>query len=173
MDANTRREEIIKVIKKSNNTPISASKIAKRFNVSRQIIVGDIALLRANGNDIIATPRGYVMMDNTLHNKYVGKCVSLHDANDIKDELYTIVDLDGIVMNVIVDHEIYGEITGNLDLRSREDVDLYLSKLDSSKAVPLSILTKGIHIHTIICRDKDDFDTIIKELEEKNFIFNS
>ena len=38
--------------------PVSAAALARRLAVSRQIIVGDVALLRAAGADILATPRG-------------------------------------------------------------------------------------------------------------------
>ena len=39
------------------DAPMSATTIAGLFSVSRQIIVGDIALLRAGGVQILATAR--------------------------------------------------------------------------------------------------------------------
>ena len=49
-----RREKIIQKLKTSEK-PISATTFAKIFDVSRQVIVQDVALLRANGNSIIST----------------------------------------------------------------------------------------------------------------------
>ena len=60
MNAQSRRNAIMEVLK-AEEKPVSASTLAKQFNVSRQIIVGDIALLRAGGADISATPKGYVL----------------------------------------------------------------------------------------------------------------
>ena len=59
MDAKTRRKEILNIIK-YNMEPVSGSALAKKLNVSRQVIVQDIALLRAENNDIISTHKGYI-----------------------------------------------------------------------------------------------------------------
>ena len=56
----TRREKIKEMLQKTDH-PVTASSLAEHFSVSRQIIVGDIALLRASGLQILATPRGYLM----------------------------------------------------------------------------------------------------------------
>ena len=60
MTSSQRREQIKQVLSQAAG-PISASTLAARFQVSRQIIVGDIALLRAADVDISATPRGYIL----------------------------------------------------------------------------------------------------------------
>ena len=52
MTGSDRRQEILKNIKESDR-PVSGSKLAKDYDVSRQVIVQDIALLRASGYDII------------------------------------------------------------------------------------------------------------------------
>ena len=115
-----RRENILNEIKKSNK-PISATYLAKLFGVSRQIIVGDIALIRASGTNIIATPRGYVLDKNI--NESVYTIAVKHNVEHLADELYTIVDYGAEVVDVIVEHPVYGQLSGSLHLTSRYDVD--------------------------------------------------
>lgn len=56
MRAEERRQAIRELLQRAKQ-PVSATALAAQFSVSRQIIVGDIALLRAAGADISATPR--------------------------------------------------------------------------------------------------------------------
>lgn len=162
-----RKERIIQEIKKSDK-PISASSLAKICHVSRQIIVGDIALLRASGIHIIATPRGYVLD----YHQGLSKTIAFkHTQEQMDDELYTIVDLGGEIIDVIVEHPIYGQITGKLHLKSRYDVDQFLKKVKSSTAKPLSQLTDGIHLHTIQYPDANTLQRIEEALLQKGYLF--
>lgn len=127
-----RKQIIIDEIKKSEK-PLSASALAKKLHVSRQIIVGDVALIRAAGTQIIATPRGYV-----LEEKKEGvekKLAVSHTREQIQDELYTIIDQGASVIDVIVEHPIYGQLVGQLHLSSRYDVDQFLNKIDGNETV--------------------------------------
>jgi len=169
MDATMRREKILDVINK-NNTPVSASALAKELSVSRQVIVGDIALLRAHGHEIIATARGYMIPSFRESNPYTGKMACCHNAEQTKDELYTIVDLGATVVNVIVGHELYGEITGQLNIKTREDAEDFIKRIESSEAKLLSALTMGVHIHTIACRDKVHFEQVYHALDNAGFL---
>jgi len=168
MDAYLRRKQILSAVAKSG-APVSASALAAALNVSRQIIVGDIALLRAQGQEIIATARGYMVPRFTEAGQYLAKIACRHTPQDTVSELYTIVDLGASVINIIVEHELYGEITGNLNLSSRDDVDAFIKKVDSSEVKLLSELTSGIHLHTVACRDKTRFEQVYKALKEKGF----
>ena len=95
MDAQQRREAIAKAIKISTK-PISASALAKQFHVSRQIVVGDVALLRASGCSIIATPRGYVNQEKDVEEQgFLHTIAVQHNMEQLEDEIYTIVDLGG------------------------------------------------------------------------------
>jgi len=169
MDAESRRNQILNILAKPNII-ISASAMAKELQVSRQVIVGDIAILRAQGHDIIATARGYMIpkLKDTAH--FIGKVACKHLPRDTKAELYAIVDLDAAVINIIVEHELYGEITGNLNLINREDVDAFINKVESMEIKLLSELTSGIHLHTIACRDKNHFEQVHQVLKQKKFI---
>ena len=58
-----RREQILKILRDSEE-PIAGTELARQLDVSRQIIVQDMALIRANGVDVMATNRGYVIQES-------------------------------------------------------------------------------------------------------------
>ena len=60
MTGSERRDQIIKRIQESQ-VPVSGTQLAKEYEVSRQVIVQDIALIRAAGHKIISTNRGYIL----------------------------------------------------------------------------------------------------------------
>ena len=163
-----RKEKIIEEIKKSNK-PISASTLAKKLGVSRQIIVGDVALIRASGTNIIARPRGYILDSKQQNQTYTIEVN--HSQEQMADELYTIVDLGGCAIDVIVDHPVYGQLTGKLHLSSRYDVDQFIKKVNNNQAKPLSQLTDGLHLHTIQCPNEDTYQRIVSALDEKGYLF--
>lgn len=170
MDAALRRDTIFEIINQANS-PVSASTLAKRLNVSRQVIVGDIALLRAQGRDIIATARGYMLHELRETGQYIGKIVSCHSPENTCEELYVIADTGAVVVNVIVEHELYGEITGQLNLKSRDDVDVFMRRVASSEVKLLSELTMGLHLHTISCRDKIHFEQVCLALDKAGYLY--
>lgn len=159
--AKKRREEIIALLKKSE-APISASALASRFSVSRQLIVGDIALLRAAGSDISATPRGYVLTRGAEGLRRTLACV--HSCEQTEQELNIIVDNGCTVLDVIVEHELYGQISGKLELSSRYDVAQFIAKLGSDTAPPLSSLTSGVHLHTLLCPNEEAYQRVCESL---------
>ena len=159
-----RREEILNILKESC-MPINASSLAKQFSVTRQIIVADVALLRACGYPIRAEHKGYVLEKET-NDKIVRRIVVKHDNSTLQDELYTIVDNGGKVIDVIVEHSIYGKISAELNLSSRYEVDEFINKITESGASPLSMLTEGLHIHTISTKDLQSFERITSKLKK-------
>lgn len=171
MNATLRRTEILTTIQNAK-MPVSASLLAKNLQVSRQLIVGDVALLRAQGYDIIATARGYVMPELRNENKYLGKVACYHTPAATKAELYTIVDLGAIVVDVIVEHDVYGEITGQLNLQNRDEVDLFINKVHHEEVKLLSELTQGVHLHTLACRDKAHFNLVCAQLRTDGYLLN-
>lgn len=172
MEATKRRDSIISILSQENR-PISARNLAARLNVSRQIIVGDVALLRASGVDVIATPKGYVLESASMTNKYLGQLASSHSAAETKTELYAVVDNGGEVVDVIVEHPIYGELKGRLMISSRYDADQFMEAIENKQANLLSELTGGVHLHTIACPDKKTFDRIKKELNTLGFLYKN
>ena len=170
MDTTSRRKKVLDRITKTE-APLSASTLAKVFDVSRQVIVGDVAILRAEGHEIMATARGYVLSTTQETGQFIGRVACQHTLEETVEELYAIVDLNATVMNVIVEHKIYGEITGNLNLSTREDVDLFMDRIRSSETKLLSNLTDGIHLHTLACRDKSHFEEVKQALRKHNFLY--
>ena len=166
MTAEQRRAAIRSLLENAA-VPISASALAGRFSVSRQIIVGDIALLRAAGAEISATPRGYVMQRMNTGLRRTVAC--LHSLEDTAKELYLIVDNGCAVLDVVVEHPIYGQLTGPLELHSRYDVQRFLEKL-SVNAPPLSALTGGIHLHTLSCPDEAAYGRVLEALEKEHIL---
>jgi len=175
MDSDLRREYVLNKISTPSpgfgKKPISASLLAKELNVSRQVIVGDVALLRAQGHEIIATARGYLIPNYNETNQHLGKIACQHTPDDTKNELYIIVDLGAIVVNVIVEHGFYGEITGCLNLASRKDVDIFINKVKTMEVKLLSELTMGVHLHTIACRSKAHFEEVYQALENSGYLY--
>ena len=128
--------------------------LAEKFSVSRQIIVGDIALLRSSGEEILATPRGYVTPKEARG--IVRRVAVKHTPQEMEAELNTIVDNGCTVIDVIVDHPIYGQLTGPLQISNRYEVSQFIERC--KKAEPLSSLTDGIHLHTLSCPDEAAFE---------------
>lgn len=153
--------------------PVSATSLAKAMGVSRQIIVGDIALLRAQGKEITATARGYTMAQPQPGGRYVGKLACQHSFEDTGTELRAIVRAGGEVLDVVVEHDLYGEITGQLNVATEEDVELFLRKLQNNETRLLSELTGGVHLHTVACRDAAAFARIKAELCRLNLMYRS
>ena len=154
MQAEERRQTICEQLQTADH-PVSAAALAARFSVSRQVIVGDIALLRAAGANISATPRGYVIQKSPAG--LIRRIACRHSAAGMKEELNAVVDQGCTVLDVIVEHPIYGQLTGPLQLSSRYDVAQFIARCDQADAKPLSDLTGGIHLHTLSCPDEAAF----------------
>jgi len=121
------------------------------LSVSRQIIVGDVALLRAAGTEIVATARGYIMERNGERRRTVACC---HPAEAMGRELELMVDFGCAVEDVTVEHPVYGQLTGSLQIANRYDVSQFINRCSTFAAHPLSKLTEGIHLHTLLCPDE-------------------
>lgn len=168
MSGETRRNEILTIIANSEK-PISASSLAQKYKVSRQIIVGDVALLRATGHDITATARGYVMYTEST-DRFVGKIAVSHSLSNTEVELKALLDLNIYIQDVTVEHPIYGEITGQLNIRNQSDLETFIYNITHKKAELLSSLTQGVHLHTISCPDKKTYLKAQEVLKEQGFL---
>ena len=142
-----RRQRIVGIIS-SARQPVTGTDLAMQLSVSRQIVVQDMAILRAAGADIISTPRGYLIgSKHASRAKFRGTLAVHHSRDQISQELNALVDVGLRVVDVIIDHPIYGELRGLLMLESRADVRAFLSRLEGTE--PLSSLTRGVHLHTV------------------------
>lgn len=170
MNAAERRIKITHLLTQADG-PLSATALAAQCGVSRQIIVGDVALLRAGGLSVLATPRGYIL-ENTasapIHAER--RVVCKHGDDRLHEELYTVVDLGGALIDVTVEHSVYGQICAPLHIFSRYDADMFCNKIQSPAARPLCDLTGGIHLHTLRAPDEATLDRVVQGLKEKGFL---
>lgn len=171
MLSDERREKIFNILKE-RSIPITGADLSKITGVSRQVIVQDIAILRAKGFNIIATPQGYMLL-NDKKNKIQKVIACCHDKESMRKELEIIVDNGGKVIDVIVEHPLYGEIKAMLMLESRLDVERFMKHYEDSDTKPLSALTGGIHLHTIEVPDEISYNHIIRDLEKHGYLINS
>lgn len=169
MTARERRESILKALEASLEA-VSAGALASELGVSRQVIVGDVALLRAAGEEIAATPRGYVLQREG--GGLVRTVACSHSGAETEKELNIMVDNGCTVRDVIVEHPIYGQLTGSLDLKSRYDVRQFVQRLNADHALPLSALTDGVHLHTLLCPDEEAFRRVLSALRREGMLFH-
>ncbi|MBQ9743882.1 MAG: transcription repressor NadR [Clostridia bacterium] len=170
MNGEERRSIILTKLNESR-APISAGTLASDFSVTRQIIVADIALLRAAGYPISAKNRGYIL--DGKENGLIKRIAVKHGKEEVSTEFYAIVDNGGRVIDVIVHHSVYGKISAELNITSRYEADEFVRKIAETGANPLSLLTEGLHIHTIAVKDEDTFERIVKRLKELNILIES
>lgn len=161
-----RRREIIRFISE-NKAPASGTALAGRYHVSRQVIVQDIALLRAEGYEILSTNRGYFLNSP----KEVSRIFYVqHDDSRILEELNLIVDCGGNVQDVFVRHEVYGELKAALAVDSRKKAAAFLDNIQKGKCSPLNSITSGYHYHTVSAESEEVLDSIEEELREHHFL---
>ena len=164
-----RKESLIQLLKEAQK-PMNGKSLAEYFHVTRQIIVQDIAVLRANGAPILSTNRGYIYKENKA-NPFVHKLFKVkHKEEDMEQELLAIVDNGGRVQNILIDHPVYGEIETLLKLSCRRDVEHFLNQAESSDFRPLSELTDGIHYHLVEAESKQDLLYIEKALDKLGYL---
>ncbi len=183
MTGEERRNELLNTIREAD-APISGAALAKKYQVSRQVIVQDMALLRAAHHEIYATPRGYVFLpsqpehqENVQTQEHAETTVHVreyrvsHTDEQIEDELNTIVDMGGKVIDVIVKHEVYGTIRADLPLQCRRHVQEFLEEIRTGRSKPLKNLAPGaVHYHNVEADSEKTLDLIEQELEKKGYL---
>jgi len=170
--ATSRREQILALLRRAPG-PVTGSELARRLGVSRQVIVQDIALLRAAGEDVLATPQGYRLGPGMPARPYRAVVAVRHTPAQTGDELYTLVEAGVRVLDVVVEHPLYGELRGLLLLDTRDDVTAFLERVASSGAALLSSLTGGVHLHTLEASHPDALEAARARLREKGYLLES
>ena len=168
MTAPQRRSAIYQQLTHAD-APISATALAQQFSVTRQVVVGDIALLRAEGHSITATSRGSIIPAAPGLLRPIA-CVP--SAPDTRQELFAMVDCGCTVVDVIVEHPVYGQLTAPLALSSRYDVEQFIQRMQDSHAQPLSALTGGVHLHTLSCPSEDAFSYLKASLQAMGMLYD-
>ena len=166
MKAAERRKSIANLLI-SSDSAVPGGRLSEMFGVSRQIIVQDIAVLKASGYDILSTHSGYVVQDTPLKER-VFKVY--HTTHQTEDELNTIVELGGTVVDVFVWHKVYGKMSAPLNIFSRLHIDQFIEGVRSGKSVELMSITGGFHYHTVRAESEQILDNIEHALSAKNYI---
>jgi transcriptional regulator of NAD metabolism len=164
-----RRNRILELLS-SSSEPLPGSFLAERFDVSRQVIVTDIQILRSTEPNLVATPKGYIMLQADSC-----RCVFkvTHSDEQTEDELLSIVELGGKVTDVYVDHKVYGTIRKPLDISSKRDVDNYMRDMASGVSTPLKNITNGYHFHTVEARSEKILKEIESALKERGYLIET
>lgn len=168
MSAAQRQELILRQLKKSTH-PITGSEFAQMTQVSRQVIVQDISILKAKKTPILATSRGY-MLENNNNNKVSHIIAVNHTPEQTEEELTRIVDHGVTVKNVTVEHALYGEITASVMVSNRVEVKEFIDKMAETEALHLSTLTNGIHLHTLEADSMTKIEAACRSLEDANML---
>ena len=158
MNGADRRKMLVSLIRESD-VPLSGARLGKETGVSRQVVVQDIALLRTEGYPIVSTARGYYISKSQQAVRLFKVC---HTNEQVEDELMTIVDMGGCVLDVMVNHRVYGKMSAPLNIKNRRDVQKFLDDVKSGKSTPLLNITSGYHFHRISAEQEE----ILDEFEE-------
>ncbi len=164
MSVNERRIEIIKILQEAKE-PISGKDMADIFGLSRQVIVKDISILKAEGVEIISTNRGY-KLEESAKCEMIVKVV--HDKKAIADELNILVDRNITIKDVFINHKAYGTIRKSLDISSRNGVRIFLQNLKNNE--PLLALTSNVHYHTLVAKNPTDMEKALEILRERKYL---
>jgi hypothetical protein len=166
--AKSRRRQIVAWLLERGG-PIPGGEIAKHFHVSRQCLVQDVAILRASGDDILATPTGYRLPagSNRAHRAILA---CKHPPERTEEELQILLDHGVRILDVIVEHPIYGELKGSLMLESRADLQDFLAHVRASHAALLSSLTGGVHLHTVEASRPEMISRAKAQLRARGFL---
>lgn len=166
MTGTDRRKMLLSLMRESD-VPLSGAILGSKTGVSRQVVVQDIALLRTQGYSIVSTARGYYIPETKQAIRLIKVC---HTNEQVEDELTTIVDLGGCVVDVMVNHKVYGKVTAPLNIKNRRDVQRFVSDLKNGKSTPLLNVTSGYHFHTISAEQEEILDEIEEALRDKNYL---
>lgn len=163
-----RREMILEWLKTSP-VPITGTELAARANVSRQVIVGDVTILKAKNEPILATSQGYLYMSQPItRSKRIVACC--HPPDKTAEELLLLVQLGVTIGDVIIEHSVYGDLTASIMVSNPQEVHQFIEKINSTKSAYLSELTNGIHLHTLYAPSEDVLDKAEETLRTNGFL---
>ena len=170
MNGETRRVQLLQLLKQQG-LPMSGTALAKHFGVSRQVIVQDIALMRAENHRILSTNKGYLYRTAAQENTQPKRVFHVrHDTQQVFEEFLTVIELGGKILDVAVEHELYGQIRVDLLIESVTDAEDFVNRLHSCKDNPLKVLTDDCHYHTVAAPSEKLLDLISQELAQRGFL---
>ena len=166
---NVERRKLILQKLKAANTAVTGRELAELCQVSRQIIVSDIAMLRAEGMSIIATSQGYLLNGRREGEQYEIElyCAS---AEALLRELELVVDNGGMICGSVIDYGMYGSLSCRLALSSRRDITRWMDQARDLGICPFSLLGGGAHTLIIETEHREDYDAVCRALGSAGFM---
>ncbi len=169
-DGTSRRKEIIAYLS-TRTEPVNGTELARRFGVSRQVIVQDVALLRAENCEILSTNKGYLLYQPVnMRGNRTAVILVQHSAEQTIEEMRSIVEYGGRMLDVFVDHDLYGQIRADLVINDMDDAEEFCRKMTRSTSRPLKELTGSCHYHTICAPSEKVISLIKNDLREKGIL---
>ncbi len=170
MTGEVRRNQILKLLKERSE-PISGTALARQFQVSRQVIVQDVALMRAENHSILSTNKGYLCRSEAQEGAQPKRVFFLrHEDSQVLEEFLLVLDLGGKILDVAVEHEIYGQIRADLVIETVQDAEIFARKIVNCRDNPLKVLTGDCHYHTVSAPSEKLLDLIEAELQARGFL---
>ncbi|WP_040207812.1 transcription repressor NadR [Neobacillus jeddahensis] len=168
-----RRSLILQQLKDSTE-PLTGSELAAKTHVSRQVIVGDITLLKAKNEPIIATSQGYIYLKQSSSTPSFERTIACkHSPKETAKELNLLVDHGVLVKDVRIEHSVYGDLTASVMVSNRQEVKQFMENMKRTNASLLSELTGGIHLHTISASSTHVLDKAEAALKAEGFLIES
>ena len=167
MEKESRLKKILEILEKESS-PVSGSKIAKLLGVTRQVVVQDVAVLKSRSFNIISTARGYIF--NAKRPSFTRLFAVKHSKAEIYKELSLIVENGGEIIDIIIEHPVYGELKGNLNIRTAEDIKIFVSAMETANAEPLLTISKGVHLHTVGATSEEALNKIEEMLRKEGML---
>lgn len=168
MTGEQRRAALLQALEAADE-PLTGAELAKLTGVSRQVVVQDMALLRTQGHVIFASRAGYALVKPVGSNQPVRLVKVCHSPEQAEEELLAIVDMGGAVLDVTVNHRVYGKVSASLNIKNRRDVQRFAEAIRTGKSVPLCAVTSGYHFHRIAAESEELLDEIEQMLEMRGF----
>ena len=170
MTGEERREQLLYLLQHQQE-PMSGTALAQRFHVSRQVIVQDIALMRAENIAVLSTNKGYLIRTAAAVPQQPKRVFYVrHDTDQVLEEFMTVLELGGKILDVAVEHELYGQIRVELLIETEQDARDFVDRLARCRDNPLKVLTGDCHYHTVSAPSEKLLDLIEQELKAKGFM---
>jgi transcriptional regulator of NAD metabolism len=165
-----RRARIVRLLREGRRS-ITGSELSTALGVSRQAIVNDMAILRAAGEPIDGGPQGY-RWHGEQPSGVLATLACRHDREGCQKELEVLVAHGVAVLDVVVDHQLYGEVRADMNVSTHRDVQRYMEVLHTSDVEPLSALTGGVHTHHVRAPDDVALGSARSDLANLGFLLD-
>ena len=169
MTGEQRRTEIRRMLQQSQQ-PLTGTALANALHVSRQVIVQDIALMRAEHLPILSTNKGYLLRPDDVRLQQPKRVFFVRHTTEQVLEPDIVIDLGGRILDVAVEHKLYGPIRADLLIENAQDARDFVTRLGACRDNPLKVLTDDCHFHTVAAPSEKLLDLIESELRSRGFL---